>query len=165
VRGVARFDPAHFGPDAKPVLRLSLRHSFTFINGEETIGGRLHAYKNVAVTDVAAGSQPFELDMCMFGEAMWSDENGTFHLIGMLDENGNNNLNNATTNQEAIKISTPDAGELVKLIDLELSCTEPSPCLDLTLDCTEGAPCTTITPITSCTKKMPGCMSDAAYCD
>src|SRR5262249_34964341 len=132
VRGTARFDPAHFEPGTAPVLRVSLRHSFTLLAGEEKIGGRLHAYKNVPLTNLSAGSQAFELDMCMFGEAMWSEENGTFHLVLMLDENGNNNLDQATTNTQAITMATPDAGELVKMVDVDVSCTAPSPCLDVT---------------------------------
>ena len=165
VRGVAHFDPAHFAPGAAPVLRVALRHPFALIAGEEAIGGRLHANVNVPVDDVAAGQVAFAIDMCMYGAAMWSEENGTFHLVAILDENGNNDLNKATSNQDAITKATADAGELVTMADVDVSCHAASPCLDVTLDCADGTGCTTIVPLTSCAKKTPGCASDAELCN
>jgi hypothetical protein len=164
IRGTASFDPTHYAAGAHPVLRLALRHSWIIIGGEEKIGGRLHAYQSFPVTDVASGHVSFALDMCLFGEAMWSEENGAFHLVGIMDENGNNNLDDATSNETAITIGTPDAGELVGMVDVDLSCNAPSPCVSLPLNCTAGASCTTIQPIASCSLQTPACNSAQSFC-
>lgn len=163
VRGIVHFDPKKV-TSAKPVLRLALRHSFTLVAGEEAIGGRLHTFLSVPVTDPSTGEIPFALDMCRFGTGMFSEENGPFHLVLILDENDNNDLDAARTNEESITIATADKGELVKMTTLDLSCHAASPCLDVTLDCTDGASCTTFAPIASCTKKTPGCKSADSFC-
>ena len=164
VRGVAHFNPARVPDGGVPVLRLALRHSFVLLGGEEEIGGRLHAYLNVPVTDVASGSVPFTLDMCLFGTAMWSEENGAFHLIGILDLNGNNDLDQAQSNQDAITMGHADYYEPAGMIDLVISCHQPSPCVSLPLDCIDGTNCTLVTPLNSCTKTTPSCMSGDAFC-
>jgi hypothetical protein len=164
VRGIVKFDPSHFKAGSAPVMRVSLRHGFALVKGEETIGGRLHAYDSFPVTDIAKGELSFALDMCQLGTAMWSEENGSFNLVVIFDENGNNNLDNATSNQDAITIGTPDKGELVKLATVDVSCHAASACLAVTADCSDGATCTTIKPITTCTKKSPACKSDDAFC-
>ena len=157
VRGIATFDPSHFQPGAKPALRIALRHGFIIDQGEEKFGGRLHAYVNKAIPDLSSGQVAFSIDMCLFGTAMWSEENDKFNLVVHIDENGNNDLlKNGSP--------TPDPGELVKLVQVEVSCNAPSPCVELKLDCMAGESCTTITPLTSCTKKMPCCSSDSVYC-
>ncbi len=163
VRGVVHFDPTKVTSD-KPVLRVALRHSFTLVAGEEAIGGRLHTFLNVPVIDKAAGEIPFALDMCRLGTGMFSEENGPFHLIAMLDDNANNDLDKARTNEEAVTIATPDKGELVKMTTLDVSCHGTSSCLDITLDCSDGASCTTFAPMTSCTKKTPSCKSADSFC-
>jgi hypothetical protein len=165
VRGVARFDPSHFAPGAKPQLRVTLRHKFVLVPGEENIGGRLHGYASVKTVDPTKGSVAFAIDMCALGTAMWSEENGTFNLILSLDENNNNNLAYATSNEDAITIATIDPGELTKMVDVDVSCNAASACLDVKLDCKDGAKCTTITPMASCTKKTPGCPSDDVFCN
>ena len=48
--------------------------------------------------------------LCQFGTAMWSEENGAFNLIAHLDENDNNDLDTAKTNDQAVKVATPDTG-------------------------------------------------------
>jgi hypothetical protein len=166
VRGVVRFDPAHYAgkPGVAPVLRVALRHGFTFFAGEEKIGGRLHAYTSIPVADPSKGELPFAVDMCGLGTAMWSEENGKFNIVLILDENGNNDLDKARSNQDAITMGTPDLGELVGMAQVDVSCHGSSACLDVTADCTTGAGCITITPITSCTKRSPGCTSDESYC-
>lgn len=165
IRGVVRFDPTRYAAGAKPILRLTLRHKFVLVPGEENIGGRLHMFQSIKLTDWSAGVVPFALDMCGMGTAMWSEENGTFNLIASIDENANNNLSLATSNEDAITIATIDPGELTKMVDVVVSCNAGSPCLDLKLDCTDGAKCTTITPMASCTKKTPGCPSDDTFCN
>jgi hypothetical protein len=85
VFGIARFNPALVPAGVTPVLRLALRHNFVEFPTENVIGGRLHAFANVAVTDVASGTVPFTLDMCGDGVEMWSEENGPFNIIGILD--------------------------------------------------------------------------------
>jgi hypothetical protein len=163
IRGVVHFDAKHVTA-AKPVLRIALRHSFALVAGEEAIGGRLHTFLSVPVTDPSTGEIPFALDMCRFGTGMFSEENGPFHLVLMLDENDNNDLDAASTNEDAVTIATPDKGELVKMTTLDVSCHAASACLDVTLDCVDGAPCTTFEPIASCAKKTPGCKSADAFC-
>ena len=163
VRGIAHFDPAHFAAGAKPVLRIALRHAFALVDGEDAIGGRLHMFKSIPIKNLSLGQVPFAFDMCAMGGAMWSEENGGFNLILHLDENANNDIDTAMTNEEAVTIATPDKGELVKRISLDLSCRAPSPCVDVTLDCTGGTSCTKITPITSCQTKTPGSGSNDAF--
>lgn len=165
IRGVAHFDPSHFAPGAKPQLRVTLRHKFVLVPGEENIGGRLHMFTSVKTADWASGSVPFAIDMCGMGTAMWSEENGTFDLVLSIDENNNNNLGFATSNEDAITIATIDPGELTKMVEVNVSCNAPSACLDVNLDCTGGTKCTTITPMTTCTKKNPSCPSDDTFCN
>lgn len=164
VRGVAYFDPSRVPDGGAPVLRLALRHVFVVVPGEEHIGGRLHANLNVPVTDVASGAVPFTLDMCMFGTAMWSEENGTFHLVGILDLNANNNIDDALTMEQATAMGRPDFYEPAGMVDVDVSCHQPSPCVALRLDCIDGALCTTVTPVASCTRKTPACPSDDLFC-
>jgi hypothetical protein len=163
VRGVAHFDPSHFAAGAKPILRVALRHEFALIRGEETIGGRLHGYLSVPITDVSKGEIAFAIDMCDFGTSMWSEENGMFHLVLILDENGDNDLDKATSNDTAIVIGTPTPGELTSMTEVDVSCKAPSACVDVKVECT-GTSCLTFTPIKSCSKKLPGCNSDSAFC-
>ncbi len=162
VTGVAHFDPAKVKNKSSAKLRVALRHGFSLIAGEEKIGGRLHAYGSFKI-DVAKGEVPFSVDMCDLGTAMWSEENGPFHLVLFIDENGNNDLDTATTNEDAIVIGTPDITELQKRIDVTVSCHAGAQCLDVNVDCTGGT-CLKITPITDCKKKTPGCKSADAFC-
>ncbi len=165
VRGVVHFDPSHFAAGAKPILRITLRHQFVLVPGEENIGGRLHMFTSVKLTDWSTGDVPFALDMCGLGTAMWSEENGSFNLIASIDENANNNLSLATSNEDAITIATIDPGELTKMVPVDVSCNAAGACLDIKLDCVDGAKCTTIKPMTSCMKKAPGCTSDDEFCN
>lgn len=164
IRGVAHFDPTRVPTGVQPVLRLALRHSFAILLGEDEIGGRLHMYKSVPVTSVASGAVAFELDLCALGTAMWSEENGPFHVIGILDFNKNNNLDRAMSNADAFSMSHSDMGEPAGVTDVNVSCHQPSSCVSLQLDCVTGTACTTITPITSCTKQTPSCPSDDTFC-
>jgi hypothetical protein len=163
VRGVAHFDPAKLTGGSKPVLRVALRHAFVLVRGEETIGGRLHGYVSVPIKDPPRGEQAFAIDMCDFGTSMWSEENGSFNLVVIIDENDDNDLDKATTNEQAIVIGTPSKNELSKLQTVDISCNGKSACLDVKVDCT-GTSCLTIQPMKSCTKKLPGCKSDSSFC-
>lgn len=162
ITGVAHFDPAKVKNTTSSKLRVALRHGFSLISGEEKIGGRLHAYSSFKV-DVSKGEIAFSVDMCDLGTAMWSEENGPFHLVLFIDENGNNDLDTASSNEDAIVIATPDPTELQSLTDVTISCHTGPQCLDVKLDCT-GSSCLTITPITDCKKKTPGCKSADAFC-
>jgi hypothetical protein len=164
VRGIAHFDPSKVKAGSKPVLRVTLRHSFIMVKGEEAIGGRLHGWSSVPIADPAKGEVPFAIDMCDLGTSMWSEENGVFHVVLIVDENGDNDLDNATSNEDAIAMGIPSMGELVKMVDVDVSCHALSPCVDVKLDCTGGAACTTFEPIKSCKKKTPGCESDSVFC-
>jgi hypothetical protein len=164
VRGTARFDPALLKAGSKPILRVVLRHGFTLVKGEETIGGRLHEWASFPVKDPTSGEVAFAIDMCGSGTAMWSEENGAFHLVLILDENCDNDLDNATSNEDAIVIGTPTKGEYAKMVDVDVSCKATAPaCLDVKLDCT-GESCLAFTPMKSCAKKLPGCSSDSSFC-
>ena len=155
---------AHFaGKTEKPVLRLVLRHAFTLMKGEEEIGGRLHAFKSIPVDAPESGEVPFAIDMCELGTAMWSEENGGFHLVMILDEDGNNDIEEATSAAEATAKSVAGPNELVKMVDVDVSCHAATACLDVTIDCT-GEACTKITPMESCAAKTPGCKSDDTFC-
>lgn len=164
VRGVAHFDPTKLKADSKAVLRVVLRHGFIMVPGEEAIGGRLHAWASIPIADRAKGEVPFAIDMCDLGTSMWSEENGAFHLVLMIDENDDNDLDQATSNESSLAIGMPTPGELVKMVDVDVSCNAPSACVDVNVDCVGGAACTTITPVKSCKKTTPGCDSDSAFC-
>lgn len=165
VRGIAKFDPSHFAAGSTPILRVTLRHQFALVSGEENIGGRLHAFKSFPIKKVASGEIAFAIDMCGLGTAMWSEENDPFNLIVHIDENDNNDLTTAMSNEAAVLVAEPDKGELVKLTKVDVSCHAASPCLEIDLDCADGAKCTTITPISTCKRRTPGCESDDSYCD
>ena len=165
VRGTAHFDPALLKAGSKPILRVALRHGFALVKGEETIGGRLHGYVSVPLKDPSTGSVPFAIDMCDLGTSMWSEENGAFHLVLIIDENGDNDLDKATSNTDAIVIGTPTPGEYAKMVDVDVSCKASAPaCLDVKVDCT-GASCLAFQPMKSCKKKLPGCASDSSFCN
>src|SRR4051794_8353873 len=61
IRGIVKFDPSHYKAGSKPILRVALRHRFTYFAGEDTIGGRLHAYDSYPLSDaaIAKGEIPF----------------------------------------------------------------------------------------------------------
>jgi hypothetical protein len=162
VRGVAHFDPSHFKAGAKPVLRVVLRHSFALVKGEEKIGGRLHGWTSVPIDDPSAGEVSFAIDMAE-NHTMWSEGNGTFHVVLIIDEDDNNNLDFVTTQTEAMVAGVVGPNELAKIVDVDISCHAPSPCLDVQIDCV-GASCTEITPVKTCKKKLPACADDADFC-
>jgi hypothetical protein len=88
VRATVHFDPMARKPGkGAPALVVFLRHSFTLMPIEATIGGRLHAYKRIKLTadQLASGDVSLELDLCQGGTAMWSEENGLFNLVAILD--------------------------------------------------------------------------------
>lgn len=162
VRGTAHFDPSHFKAGAKPVLRVVLRHSFALVRGEEKIGGRLHGWKNIPIEDVASGTQTFAIDMAA-NHTMWSEGNGVFHVVLIIDEDGDNDLDHVTTQTEAIVAGHPGSNELTAIADVDISCHAPSPCLDVQVACT-GESCLEITPVTSCEKRLPACADDGDFC-
>ncbi|MEO8874814.1 MAG: hypothetical protein ABI461_04430, partial [Polyangiaceae bacterium] len=163
----ARFNPALVPAGVLPELRIALRHNWVEFPTENLIGGRLHTYESIQLTaaDVAAGSIAFQLDMCSLGTAMWSEENGPFNIVGILDLNGNNDIDDATSQQTSEKKADADPGEPTGMVQFDLSCHTGSSCLDLRLECIDGTSCTTITPVSSCKKTMPGCASDDAFCN
>jgi hypothetical protein len=164
VRGVARFDVSKRVPgSAEPTLTLFLRHAFVVAKSEARIGGRLHGYLRVKLTpeQLETGEIPFEMDMCGLGTAMWSEENGMFNLVAILDEN---NLHDVEKSADPSKSQIPQEGELIKMIEVEVSCHKPSPCVGLRLDCVDGQACTTITPIASLACASNACASDSSFC-
>lgn len=165
VRGVARFDPkARVMGSAMPALAIFLRHSFVYETGENRLGGRLHALKRVVLEreQLRTGVVPFEIDMCELDVAAWTEENGTFNLVVILDENEAHDIVSA---RDAYAFQTPKTGELAKLISgIEISCHGVSPCIDVPLDCNDGIGCTSITPIEHVRCQLPSCASDTSFC-
>lgn len=93
---------------------------------------------------------------------MWSEENGPFNLVVILDENGAHDLDTAT---DATAFQTPQDGELVtKVSGIDISCHTDSPCIDAPLDCKDGTACTTITPIDHVDCRTPACQSESSFC-
>jgi hypothetical protein len=166
IRGVARFDPAKVpsGAAGNAALVVFLRHSWVYREEEATVGGRLHGYDRIRLDAraLARGTVPFELDLCEFGTAMWSEENGAFNVVGVLDFDGSHDTKTAKGEME---FQTPNPGELAKMVKgVEVSCRGASPCIDLPLDCTDGASCTTFQPVTSVACNPSSCASDDAFC-
>lgn len=160
VRGVVRFDPAHYaGKNVKPVLRVFLHHQFVLQASEAKQGGHPHAFDSFTNVDMEKGEARFTIDLCELGTAMWSEENCGFNLVAMLDEDGSN---------DPYKIGQtaflPQKGELVGMTPLEISCHKPSSCLEIKADCDGGDTCTTYTPITKCACAADSCPSDDAIC-
>jgi hypothetical protein len=97
---------------------------------------------------------PFVLDMCENG-VMWTEENGPYTLIAILDQNGNQDSANMLA----------DAGEPAgRLANLQLSCSHDPLCLDLELDCT-GEDCTAFTNATCDESISASCPSAFALCN
>ncbi len=162
VRGVVHFDPSHFKSGSQPVLRVILRHSFALVKGEEKIGGRLHGWTNIPIDDPSTGEVPFTIDMAE-NHTMWSEGNGAFHVVFIIDENDDNNLDFVTTQSEAMIAGIVGPNELAKIADVDISCHAASPCLDVNVDCV-GPSCTEITPVKTCKKKLPACAGGDNFC-
>jgi hypothetical protein len=97
---------------------------------------------------------PFALDMCDEGVAMWTEENCTYGLVVILDQNGNQGWDNML----------PDVGEAATRVPaLRVSCDEEPPCLDIVLDCTDGPSCVTFG-AAGCGCEPSSCGSDFALC-
>lgn len=158
VRGVVRFEPAHFQSGQAVTLVVLLKHQVIAVASEATTGGHMHAYKSFDVDDVASGKVEFSIDLCELGTAMWSEENCGFNLITILDEDGSNNPRRGAPAWAA------QAGELVKMTPLSISCRSGSPCLDIVADCVDGDACTTFEPPVDCTCAAERCPSDDALC-
>lgn len=160
IRGVVTFDPTHFSDGENVNLALYLYHQWTMDPSEATIGGHPHAYKYIKGVDVTTGQLAFDIDLCELGVAMYSEENGGFNLVVMLDENKDND---PTRGESAL---TPTKGELVKLTPLDVSCHGDSQCLQITADCTGGTQCTTYAPISmnSVVCASDKCPSESVVC-
>lgn len=165
VRGVARFDPkSRVTGSAMPALAIFLRHSFIYEQGENRLGGRLHTLKRVELEreQLRTGVVPFQIDMCELDVAAWSEENGSFNLVVILDEN---DAHDAVSARDNYAFQTPKLGELTKLISgIDISCHGTSLCIDVPLDCNDGIGCTNITPIEHVTCQTPSCGSDTSFC-
>jgi hypothetical protein len=117
-------------------------------------GGGYHTHVVIPSVDLADGPVPFQLDMCASG-AMWTEENCTYGLVVVLDQNGNN---------QGHANLVPDAGEpATRVADLTVSCGGESPCLDVVLDCVDGASCVSFAE-QACACSDETCPSDYALC-
>ena len=148
IRGVAHLAPGVVPAGTSGTLYVALTHVSL---GSGSYGGVFHYDTTVPVSDVTAGVE-FAIDMCNGGE-MWSEENGQFNLITILDLNGNQNLNNLL----------PDPGEAAHREVVSVSCTGMSPCLDIGLDCTAGSSCTSF-PDAACQCPAGTCPSIFTSC-
>lgn len=158
VRGIVKFDPAHFAGKKNPVLRVFLHHQYLLLDREAKQGGHPHAYTTVDV-DATKGEARFTLDLCLFGTAMWSEENCGFNLVAMLDEDGSNDADKVGSSA-----FLPQKGELVGMLPLEISCHKPSQCVTIDAKCADGESCTTFTGIKKCACAATSCPSDDAIC-
>jgi hypothetical protein len=159
VRGIVKFDPAHFAGKPAPVLRVFMHHQYVLQASEGKQGGHPHAWDSFSNVDVAKGEARFKLDMCELGTAMWSEENCGFNIVVMLDENGDND-----PNKGGLPALMPQKGELVAMVPLDISCHKPSPCLEIEAKCADGEACTTYTPITKCACAADKCPSQDSIC-
>jgi hypothetical protein len=161
IRGVARFDPSVVPEGATANLALFLHHRIVVRSAETKIGGHPHAYKYLKNVDTSAGAVPFSIDLCQLGTAMWSEENCGFNLVVMLDLNGTNNP------AKGMSSMTPEAGEVVAIVPLDISCHTKSPCLDVELKCKDGEACTTFVPteMSACKCAASTCPSDDKLCN
>ena len=159
VRGIVKFDPAHFAGKPAPKLVVFMHHQFTVTDKESTLGGHPHAYKTFDVKDVTKGEATFALDMCELGTAMYSEENCGFNLVVMLDEDGKNDPD---TQGSTAMIARK--GQLVKMTPIDVSCHNPSPCMTIQADCLDGDTCTTYTALKECKCAAQKCTSDDTIC-
>ena len=159
IRGIVKFDPAHYAGKPAPKLVVFLHHQFTVTAKEATLGGHPHAYRTFDVKDVSKGEAAFALDMCELGTAMYSEENCGFNLVAILDEDGKNDPD--TYGQTAM---IARKGQLVKMTPVDVSCHKPSPCLTIQADCLDGDTCTTYTALKECKCAAQNCTSDDTIC-
>ena len=155
IRGVVRLDP-EVTPTAGTSgdLLIVLTHKAL---GEADTGGVYHTLLPIPSVNLASANVPFTLDMCNGGE-MWSEENGAFNLIVILDTNGNND----PTNPNFTWI--PDLGEASIRAELPISCHTPSPCLDVKLSCVAGQSCIAFNQPPGCGCTQPACNSPINAC-
>jgi hypothetical protein len=159
VRGVVKFDPTKLKAGAKPSLRVFLHHQVLAVDEEAKLGGHPHTYDSYDV-DMEKGEARFQLDLCLFGTAMYSEENCGFNIVAMIDDDGGNDPD--ARGQTAL---IPRKGKLVKMVPVEVSCHKTSPCLEITADCLDGDACTTFEPTTQCACAASSCPSDDRLCE
>jgi len=159
VRGLVKFDPAHYAGKSKPTLRVFMHHQFVMRADEGKTGGHPHAFVSSDDVDMDKGVAKFSIDLCELGTAMYSEENCGFNIIALLDENGNNDPD--TKGEPAF---IPDKGELMKMTPVNVSCKTASQCLEIVADCADGSTCTTYTPVTTCKCSANKCPSDDKIC-
>ncbi|MFT4625226.1 MAG: hypothetical protein ACI8PZ_003894 [Myxococcota bacterium] len=149
IRGQVRVAPGTEG-DLTGDVFIGLTHEWLG-NGEE--GGFPHISATYPGVDLAQGPVEFEFDMCDGGE-MWSEENCSYQLIVILDQDGD----------QALENMVPGKNELVgRVADLYVSCDVESPCLDVVLDCT-GPKCTRFDDPGQCACSAFSCDSDIVTC-
>ena len=149
LRGTVRLAPGLSPKNTSGDLFIALAHE-TYAGNQ---GGGYHIHTLEQGVDLAAGPASFELDMCA-GAAMWSEENGTYGLVVVLDANGNNGAH----------LFLPDEGEpATRVAGLDVSCHGESPCMDVVLDCVEGRSCVTFAD-EPCTTGDETCSSHYALC-
>ena len=149
LRGTVRLAPGLAAKNTSGDLFIALAHE-SYAGNQ---GGGYHIHMTESDVDLAQGPAPFELDMCV-GAAMWSEDNGTYGLVVVLDGNGNNGPH----------LFLPDEGEpSTRVAGMTVSCTGESPCMDVVLDCVDGSTCVTFAD-EPCTSGDETCNSDFALC-
>ncbi len=96
-------------------------------------GGGYHWHETIPGADISGSGALYEIDMCL-GAEMWSEDNGSFHLLVFLDTNGNAG--------GGYGVPLPDAGEPAGEMTLSFSCNAAGPmCNNIQLDCLDGPDC------------------------
>jgi hypothetical protein len=130
-------------------LFLALNHEIY----EGSLGGGYHMHTLIPNADLSE-PVPFAIDMCADGE-MWTEENGPYTLIAILDKNGNQSPGDML----------PEGGEpSTRIADLDLSCSADALCLDVVLDCIDGADCVSFADETCDPNDEGHCGSDFSLC-
>ena len=116
-------------------------------------GGGYHYAITIPNADLSE-PVPFMFDMCAGGE-MWTEENCTYALQVILDQDGD---------QSSVNV-LPDVGEpSARVAELRVSCHEAPLCLDVVLDCVDGASCTAFDELPACECETTSCGSPIAIC-
>lgn len=118
------------------------------------VGGGYHIATRIPNADLSE-PVPFAFDMCAGGE-MWTEENCTYSLQVILDQNGDQSETNVL----------PSRGEpSARVAEVRVSCSEAPPCLDVVLDCMDGPTCTSFDSLPTCECETASCASPIVLCN
>jgi hypothetical protein len=101
---------------------------------EGSVGGGFHTAMTPFAADLSGTGETFQVDMCG-GGAMWSEDNGTFHLTAFLDLDGD------AVPGDGFMTALPEPGEPAGEATVTFSCDGTPTCQNLVLDCMDGPGC------------------------